>query len=131
MKRNSGRGICLLFLLACISLLLTPLAAEESAYTMMKDIPYRQEANGELTEAMRERCRLDLYYPADRQGFATVVWFHGGGLRSGEKEVPAQLRGQGFAVAAVNYRLFPDAKAADAIDDAAAATVAASAAPAF
>ncbi|MDK2970618.1 MAG: hypothetical protein PWP23_373 [Candidatus Sumerlaeota bacterium] len=122
MKQSTVRESWVLFLLACIPLLLTPLAAEESTYTMMKDIPYREEADGDLTEAMRERCRLDLYCPAGRQGFATVVWFHGGGLRSGEKEVPGQLRGQEFAVAAVNYRLFPASKTADAIDDAAAAT---------
>jgi hypothetical protein len=32
-----------------------------------------------LTDYMRERCRLDVYYPKHVGGFATVVWFHAGG----------------------------------------------------
>ena len=37
---------------------------------------------------MKERCKLDLYQPTDKKGFATVVWFHGGGLRGGKKSIP-------------------------------------------
>jgi acetyl esterase/lipase len=70
---------------------------------------------------LKERCRLDLYHPDNSPGYATVVWFHGGGLGSGEKFVPEQLKGQGIAVAAVNYRLAPKVKVTDCIDDAAAA----------
>jgi acetyl esterase/lipase len=89
------------------------------AYETERDVLYR-DADG-LTDAMRERCRLDLYYPKDARGFATVVWFHGGGLTGGGKSVPAALRGKGVAVAAANYRLSPGVKAPAYIEDAAAA----------
>lgn len=67
------------------------------------------------------RCTADLYYPEDIEGFPTVVWFHGGGLTSGEKYIPQELKESGIAVLAVNYRLMPKASLQDCIDDAAAA----------
>lgn len=88
-------------------------------YGLKQDITYR--SGDELTEYMRERCRLDVYYPLDATGFSTVVWFHGGGLRHGKKQIPQELRNQGIAVIAVNYRLSPRAKAPAYIEDAAAA----------
>jgi len=68
-----------------------------------------------------ERCKLDVYYPKNRKGFKTLVWFHGGGLTEGGKSVPKQLMEQGIAVVAVNYRLYPDALCPSYIQDAAAA----------
>ena len=50
-----------------------------------------------------------------------MIWYHGGGLTGGHKEIPAALREKGFAVAGINYRLAPRAKVADCVDDAAAA----------
>ena len=71
---------------------------------------------------VNERCKLDLYYPEDSENFSTVVWFHGGGLRAGNKSIPEQLKNKGIAVAGVNYRLFPKVKCPEYIRDAAAAT---------
>jgi acetyl esterase/lipase len=68
-----------------------------------------------------ERCRLDVYAPAGVGGFATVVWFHGGGLNSGNRHVPDGFKEQGFAVVSADYRLSPRATAPAYIDDAAAA----------
>ena len=68
-----------------------------------------------------ERCKLDLYYPKGKKNFKTIVWFHGGGLTGGEKSIPEELTGKGIAVAAVNYRLSPEAKSPAYIQDAAAA----------
>lgn len=70
---------------------------------------------------MNEMCRLDLYYPRGVSNFATVVWFHGGGLTGGTRKIPAQLKEQGIAVVAVDYRLSPKVQVVDCIDDAAAA----------
>jgi acetyl esterase/lipase len=70
---------------------------------------------------MAARCRLDIYYPSDKKDFSTVVWFHGGGLKAGSKEIPKGLMDQGIAVVAVNYRLSPKAKSPEYIEDAAAA----------
>lgn len=87
-------------------------------YKTEKNILYRDADS--ITQYMRERCRLDVYYPAGKEDFATVVWFHGGGLRAGERSVPKQLMGKGIAIVAVNYRLFPKVKSPAYIQDAAA-----------
>jgi len=82
------------------------------------NILYRE---GKLTDYMRERCRLDVYYPKHIKKFSTVVWFHGGGLKAGNRQVPKELREKGIAVVAVNYRLHPKVKSPAYIEDAAAA----------
>ena len=91
---------------------------EVARYETKTDIPYRN--TGELTDYMKERCRLDVYYPADKKEFATVVWFHGGGLKNGNKSVPPELKDKGIAVVAANYRMHPKVKAPKYIEDAAA-----------
>lgn len=88
-------------------------------YTTVENVSYR--SGDKLTEYMRERCLLDVYYPAESKDFPTVVWFHGGGLKSGNRSVPRQLQEQGIAVVAVNYRLHPAVKSPAYIEDAAAA----------
>jgi acetyl esterase/lipase len=88
------------------------------------DLPYRQDG---ASEYERERCKLDLYLPEGPTGFATIVWFHGGGLRNGHKAddiavgLARRFAGEGIAVASVNYRLSPQVKFPDYIKDAAAA----------
>ena len=96
-------------------------AAETAApgYAIERDILYR--SGNDLPEAARERCRLDVYYPTGTTGFATVVWFHGGGLTSGERFIPDELRQKGIAVVAANYRLSPQVSSPTYIEDAAAA----------
>ena len=64
---------------------------------------------------------LDIYYPKNVKNYATIVWFHGGGLTSGNKEIPNALKEQGVAVVAVNYRFSPKVKSPKYIEDAAAA----------
>jgi len=68
-----------------------------------------------------ERCVLDIYYPENSSNFATIVWFHGGGLTGGQKEIPEALKEKGLAIVGVNYRLYPRVKAPEYIKDAAAA----------
>lgn len=86
---------------------------------MEKDIPYRYE--GDPAGGAGERCRLDVYWPTGARGFATVVWFHGGGLTGGTRSVPDGLREKGIAVVAAGYRLSPQVKAPVYLEDAAAA----------
>ena len=69
----------------------------------------------------RSRCKLDIYYPENSNNFATVVWFHGGGLTGGNRSIPKALQAKGVAIVAVDYRLSPRAKAPAYIEDAAAA----------
>ena len=78
------------------------------SYQTESDVLYRTGAG--LNEYAKERCRLDVYHPADHKDFATVVWFHGGGLTGGNRSVPEGLKQQGIAIVAANYRLSPQAK---------------------
>lgn len=82
-------------------------------------IPYRSGPG--TTEAMRERCLVDIHHPVGTNGYPTVVWFHGGGLTGGRRSVPPALREQGIAVVAAGYRLSPGTPAPGYIQDAAAA----------
>jgi acetyl esterase/lipase len=73
----------------------------------------------------RERCRLDLYVPKDAKGAPVLVWFHGGGLKGGDKTsgaaVGRRFAAEGILVASVNYRLSPQATYPAYNEDAAAA----------
>ncbi|MEJ2882174.1 alpha/beta hydrolase fold domain-containing protein [Pedobacter sp. GR22-6] len=70
---------------------------------------------------IQSQCRLDIYFPKNVKDFATIVWFHGGGITGGAKEIPRELMDKGVAVIGVGYRLSPKAKAPAYIEDAAAA----------
>jgi acetyl esterase/lipase len=94
---------------------------QPQSYKTEKDILYRTAEEAQNDGYIAERCRLDLYYPADTKGFTTVVWFHGGGITGGNKFIPEKLKEHGFAVVAVNYRLSPKVKCPAYIEDAAAA----------
>lgn len=67
---------------------------------------------------------LDLWLP-DRGEFPVFVFFHGGGLKKGDKssmDVAAEyLTQRGVAVVSANYRMFPEAVYPDFIRDAAGA----------
>lgn len=69
---------------------------------------------------------LDIYLP-DSPPRAALVYFHGGGLEGGCKDVHECLRlgedltSEGIAVVAASYRKYPEAKFPEFIEDAAAA----------
>lgn len=111
----------LLHLLVVLALVETALAQDRSNtdYRLVKDIYYRED--NVLDDYMKERCRLDLYYPVGNTNFSTVVWFHGGGLTGGNRLVPKGLQEKRLAVVAAGYRLSPQVKAPAYIEDAAAA----------
>jgi len=112
------RSHSILILLLCSCILIQ---AQEAAYSTQQDIPYYPESISVADEYIAERCVLDVYYPLNTKDFPTVVWFHGGGLTGGNKQIPEALKEQGMAVVAVNYRLYPQIKAPVYIEDAAAA----------
>ncbi len=90
-----------------------------------KNIPYYEDDNVKTgnIEYLNERCVLDLKIPDGKKGFPTLVWFHGGGITTGNKHYPQYIDTSKFAVAAVNYRLSGErAKCPDYLYDAAAAT---------
>lgn len=106
-------------LLACCWVGVTVLTAQQNAYKLLENLTYYP---ADVTDSyIRERCRLDLYFPAGTKDFRTVVWFHGGGFSGGEKQIPEGLKNKGIAVVAVNYRLTPRIKSPAYLRDAAAA----------
>ena len=94
--------------------------AQEDPYKTATNIPY-YEGGQQNDKYIAERCQLDIYHPVNAKGFATIVWFHGGGLEAGNKEIPEALKQKGFAIVSPNYRLSPRVKAPAYIEDAAAA----------
>lgn len=102
-------------------LTLIPAGLAQPAYRTLADLPYYPDSLRQADAYLASQCVLDLYYPAGETGFATVVWFHGGGLTAGDKHIPDGLREQGVAVVAVKYRLSPQVASPAWIEDAAAA----------
>ncbi|GAB6011603.1 alpha/beta hydrolase [Viscerimonas tarda] len=94
--------------------------AQTTEYQTLTNVPYYAEDVRSQDTYLAERCVLDIYYPKDTKGFATVIWFHGGGLTGGEKSIPGELRNKGFCVVAVNYRLHPKVTCPKYFEDAAA-----------
>jgi acetyl esterase/lipase len=91
----------------------------DGGYHLTSEQLYREEKG--ITAEQNQRCRLDVYAPATKKPFSTVIWFHGGGLTQGERSIPLPLRNQGIAVVTANYRLSPGVKSPVFIEDAAAA----------
>ena len=94
---------------------------QTTTYKIIYNIPYYSSEMNLSDDYIKERCVLDVYYPTNSKNLPVVVWFHGGGLTGGEKEIPDALKEKGFAVVGVNYRLSPKVKAPAYIEDAAAA----------
>ncbi|MGV3639243.1 MAG: alpha/beta hydrolase [Adhaeribacter sp.] len=93
----------------------------QQQYDTKKDIPYYAESISGKDPGIASRCKLDLYFPKGGKNFGTIVWFHGGGITGGNKEIPKALMEKGYAVVGVGYRLSPKVKAPAYIEDAAAA----------
>lgn len=110
-----------IFLLLIVTVQFISLAAQKTEYVTVQNIPYYTENIRQSDKYIAERCVLDIYYPKNQQGFGTIVWFHGGGLTGGSKEIPEQLKEKGLCVIGVNYRLSPRVKSPEFIKDAAAA----------
>lgn len=109
------------FPILLLLLLSLSISAQSTSYQLKTDIPYYSESITTADSYIQERCVLDVYYPEKGKDYPTVIWFHGGGLTSGNKSIPEALKGQGMAVVAVNYRFYPKIKAPVYIEDAAAA----------
>lgn len=95
--------------------------SQEVQYETRKDIHYYSDSVNQSDDYINERCVLDVYRPKNSTGYATVVWFHGGGMKYGEKEIPEGLKEKGLCIVGVNYRLYPKVAAPSYIEDAAAA----------
>ena len=85
------------------------------SYRQANDISYTSKTDAYSLE----RLKLDIYYPEGVSDRPVVVWFHGGGLEGGNKEIPAQLREKDLVVVGANYRLLPRVTVRETLDDAA------------
>lgn len=94
----------------------------QQQYITEKDITYYGDSSGRKDAYIASQCKLDIYYPKGVSNFATIVWFHGGGLTGGSKSIPKALMDKGYAIVTVEYRFSPKVKAPAYIEDAAAAT---------
>ncbi|HHX69268.1 MAG TPA: alpha/beta hydrolase [Gallicola sp.] len=70
-----------------------------------------------------EICNLDIYLPDTNQLCPVFIFFHGGGLEGGSKEdISKELKNitvQNIALISVEYRMYPNAKFPEFIEDAA------------
>lgn len=106
----------------CLALVLAATAVgqrlpQHTDYHFDRDIVYRDTDDAYA----RQMCRIDVAAPAGAAGVPVIVWFHGGGLTGGHREVPAELLRSGCVVMGVGYRLSPGVAVPEIIDDTAAA----------
>ena len=100
-------------------ILLALISLEIAAAEQKLAVPYHPHS--EKDAYLAEKCLLDYLTPDDKEDFATVIWFHGGGLTGGKRFIPKALKKQGFAIVAPSYRLGPKVQTVDCLADAAAA----------
>ena len=85
---------------------------------VVKDIDYVEGA-----DYADGKDRLDLYLPEGSSDFPVLVFYHGGGLRAGDKSgsehVGMALASAGYGAAIVNYRLSPTIEHPEHAEDAA------------
>lgn len=109
----------ILFVILCSITLIS--YSQDTTYKTVYNIPYYESNLNKIDDYLNERCKLDIYYPDNEKEFTTIVWFHGGGLTGGNKELPDFLKNKGMCIVGVNYRLSPVVEAPSYIEDAAAA----------
>ncbi len=102
-------------ILVSLFLALLCMTVNAQGYEQVSDITYTHKSDAYSLE----RLKLDVYHPTGKTDLPVVIWFHGGGLEGGNKEIPPQLREKGLVVVGVNYRLLPRVTVKETLDDAA------------
>lgn len=97
-------------------LLLCAVVASAADYKFERELSYR-----DVDEYSAKMCRLDVATIEGAKDMPVVVWFHGGGLTGGKKEIPQQLLDGRCVVVGVGYRFSPKVSVSQIIDDAACA----------
>lgn len=100
------------------------LASEDivNNFKQASDIPYYDESAAKADPYIAERCKLDVFYPTHRKNVPVLIFFHGGGMVGGSKDMKMELfKHLGCVIVTPNYRLSPRAKCPSYIEDAAAA----------
>jgi len=105
------------YILFAILVMFTYISYAQTTYKLDKDVSY--VSSSETDSYKLERCKVDVYYPENKDKFSTLIWFHGGGMEMGEKYIPEEIKNKGIAVVSVNYRLSPKVKNPAYTEDAA------------
>jgi acetyl esterase/lipase len=84
------------------------------------------QADADVAYGLKARQRLDVYRPASAsKSSPVIVFFYGGNWNSGSRDdyafVGRALAKRGFVVVIPDYRLYPDVRYPDFLDDSAAA----------
>jgi acetyl esterase/lipase len=83
--------------------------------------PYRTELTRDFPYARGARHRLDICRPKSASAAPIVVFFYGGGWRSGRKEIyrfaARALARRGYVAVLPDYRVYPEVKYPDFVDD--------------
>ncbi len=117
-------ALALMFLTtACSPLSLVDATLPEGDWRQLPPLAYGSEP----------RQQLDIYLPAEGDPKALLVFFYGGGWESGERAdyrfVAAAFAGAGYAVAIPDYRLYPQVRYPEFLQDGAQALAALAAHP--
>ena len=91
MKNVKWMMVALLWLMAVQS-------GMSQTYKTITDIQYTTKTDAYA----QQRLKLDVYYEEGKSDRPVIVWFHGGGLEAGQKEIPAPLKEKGWVVVGVN-----------------------------
>ena len=113
------KNICLLFF---VFISFVANAQNNNKYEVIKNVPYYPQSIRDTNSYIKEQCLLDIYKPIGKTNTPVIVWFHGGGLTFGTKDIPKELLDYGYLIVSVEYRLNPKVKAPAYIEDAAAGT---------
>lgn len=105
--------LCALILSSCSAADLLNATIPREGYVITRDIAY----------GTQPRQKLDIYLPDHAQHLPLIVFFYGGSWQKGSKSdyrfLGQALTEQGFAVAVVDYRLYPEVRYPTFVEDAA------------
>ena len=92
-------------------------ARAEDRFAVTKDVSY-YPPEAYTSDYMRTFCKLNLRVPKNTNGFATVVWFHGGGLIHGFRGSFYRTPQDDVASVSAGYRLLTNATPTECLADA-------------
>ena len=103
-------------ILLLVVALVASVALYAQEYKFSREINYRTD-----DEYATKMCRVDIAAPEGAKNAPVIVWFHGGGLTGGKKQIPQAILKDGCVVVGVGYRFSPNVKVTQIVDDAACA----------
>ena len=103
-------------ILLLVVALVASVALYAQEYKFSREINYRTD-----DEYATKMCRVDIAAPEGAKDAPVIVWFHGGGLTGGKKQIPQAIMRDGCVVVGGGYRFSPNVKVTQIVDDAACA----------